>query len=861
MNYSSHAIWTTLQKTGALVAMILMCLSCSKKPETVLLNSGWQFTQATKKEWRDAVVPGTVHQDLLRYKLIPDPTIGTNEKEIQWVENEDWIYQTQFEVSSSQLSRGDALLTFEGLDTYADVYLNDSLILRSDNMFVGYSLSVHDYLKKGTNHLRLYFHSPITFVMPQYEANGFEYPADNDHSEKHLSVYSRKAPYHFGWDWGLRMVTSGIWRPVSLTYYDVARIADFHVNQLAVDEKIATISNEITIHSLKNTWANVTVKATRNEQEIVASRPVRLVKGENKVTLPMEIRDPERWMPNGWGTPALYDFTASVSVLTQKVASQTERIGLRTIEVITEEDSNGESFYFKVNGKPMYAKGVNYIPTDLLLPRVTDSIYHRTFEDIQASNMNMVRVWGGGVYEDNRFYNEADEHGILVWQDFMFACTPYPTDSAFLSKVSAEADYNIRRLRNHACMAMWCGNNEILEALTYWGLQNTYHYSDSIMQGFTKGYNRLFRGLLPAKVMELDSNKYYVHGSPYVANWGKPELFAIRDVHDWGVWHGRMPFEAFEERKNRFSSEFGFQSFPEMKTIATFATPADYQLESEVMKVHQKSYIGNTAIRQYMEMYYQVPEKFEDFVYVGLVMQGMGMRMGFDAQRRNRPYCMGTVYWQLNDCWPVVSWSSIDFYGNWKALQYQAQRAFASPALSFKDNAGTLQCYVLTDTLMNMEAKCRFRLISFEGQVLSEEMINIPIPANASSLFAEYPVESLIKEDQKRNCCLEAVVTDLGGKELTRRLFFFCKPKEMQLPVPTIAKELTCEDGKYTLKLKSDKLVKDLFVEIPVQGARFSDNFFDLLPGEEKEVIITSPQLSASKKEQVTLHHLRQTYK
>ncbi|HEY5570932.1 MAG TPA: glycoside hydrolase family 2 protein, partial [Bacteroidales bacterium] len=471
------------------------------------------------------------------------------------------------------------------------------------------------------------------------------------------------------------------------------------------------------------------------------------------------------------------------------------------------------------------------------------------------------RVWGGGVYEDNRFYNEADEHGILVWQDFMFACSPYPTDSAFLSKVSAEADYNIRRLRNHASLAMWCGNNEILEALTYWGLQGTYHYSDSVMQGFLKGYNRLFRGLLPAKVMELDSNKYYVHGSPYVASWGRPDLFAIRDVHDWGVWHGRMPFEAFEQRKNRFSSEFGFQSFPEMKTIATFATPADYELESEVMKVHQKSYIGNTAIRQYMEMYYQVPEKFEDFVYVGLVMQGMGMRMGFDAQRRNRPYCMGTVYWQLNDCWPVVSWSSIDYYGNWKALQYQAQRAFASPALSFKDNAGTLQCYVLTDNLQNTETKCRFRLISFDGKVLNEETIRLSIPANASTLFAEYPMESLIREDQKKNSCLEVVVTDLNGKELTRRLFFFCKPKEMELPVPAISKELKYEDGKYTLKLKSDKLVKDLFIEIPVQGARFSDNFFDLLPGEEKEVIITSPQLSASKKVNVTLHHLRETYK
>ena len=271
--------------------------------------------------------------------------------------------------------------------------------------------------------------------------------------------------------------------------------------------------------------------------------------------------------------------------------------------------------------------------------------------------MNMVRIWGGGTYENNLFYDLADENGILVWQDFMFACTPYPSDPTFLKRVEAEAVYNIRRLRNHASLAMWCGNNEILEALKYWGFEKK--FTPEVYQGLMHGYDKLFRELLPSMVKEFDSDRFYVHSSPYLANWGRPESWGIGDSHNWGVWYGKKPFESLDTDLPRFMSEFGFQSFPEMKTIAAFAAPEDYQIESEVMNAHQKSSIGNSLIRTYMERDYIIPESFEDFVYVGLVLQGQGMRHGLEAHRRNRPYCMGTLYWQLNDSWPVVSLSLI----------------------------------------------------------------------------------------------------------------------------------------------------------------------------------------------------------
>lgn len=829
-----------------------------------LLNEDWSFAQSGTDKWLPATVPGTVHQDLIRHQLLPNPFYGTNEEKIQWVENEDWEYRTHFTVTDEQLSRDGAMLTFEGLDTYADVYLNGSLLLKSDNMFVGYTVPVKPVLRKGENKLHIYFHSPIRQTLPQWASNGFDYPADNDHHEKRLSIFTRKAPYSYGWDWGIRMVTSGVWRPVSLRFYDIATIDDYRVKQLTLTDALARLSNDLEINSISPKEQSAEVAITyslEGGKETTIRREVMLQPGINRVTMPTEVQNPVRWMPNGWGKPTLYDFSATVTCAGKVIAARHHRIGLRTVRLVNEKDKDGESFYFEVNGIPMFAKGANYIPHDALLPNITTERYQTLFQDIKEANMNIVRVWGGGTYEDDRFYDLADENGILVWQDFMFGCTSYPGDPAFLKRVEAEADYNIKRLRNHACLAMWCGNNEILEGLKYWGWNKK--YTPDVYNGMFTDYDKLFKELLPARVSALDEGRFYVHSSPYFANWGRPESWGIGDSHNWGVWYGKKPFESLDTELPRFMSEFGFQSFPEMKTIATFAAPEDYQIESEVMNGHQKSSIGNALIKTYMERDYILPEKFEDFVYIGLVLQGHGMRHGFEAHRRNRPYCMGTMYWQLNDSWPVVSWSGIDYYGNWKALHYQAKRAFAPLLVNPLQEGDSLSVYLLSDQLESQEQLAlEMRLVDFSGKTMKREILKqVVAPANSSVRVYQQSVASWVTPEQRKECFLLLTLKDKSGSVLTEEPYFFHKTKDLNLPQTKVSYKVKQMDGTFEVTLSSKGLAKDVFIEIPVQGARFSDNFFDLLPGQSKKIRISSPSLKKEDKTVLTVKHIRDTYK
>lgn len=850
-----------------LLYTLMACLSlwnvrANDTSEIVLLNQGWMFSQSGTDKWMTATVPGTVHQDLLAHQLLPNPFFGTNEQKIQWVENEDWEYKTTFTVTEEQLSRGAASLVFEGLDTYANVYLNGALLLKADNMFLGYSIPVKEVLHKGENRLHIFFRSPIKETLPQWASNGFDYPADNDHLDKKLSIFTRKAPYSYGWDWGIRMVTSGIWRPAYLRFYDVATIDDYHVKQLSLTDQRAEVSNELEINSIlsEQTEAEVVVSySLKNGEPVTKKKTVTLNPGINKIKIPVEVENPVRWMPNGWGEPTLYDFTAQVVCQGKTIASDHHRIGLRTVRLVNEKDEHGESYFFEVNGIPMFAKGANFIPNDILLPTMTDERYATLFRDIKEANMNVIRVWGGGTYEDNRFYDLADENGILIWQDFMFGCTTYPADPTFLKRVSDEVDYNIKRLRNHACLAMWCGNNEILEGLKYWGWQS--RYTPEVYEEFYRNYDKLFRGLLPAKVKEWDEGRSYIHTSPYFSSWGRPDSWNIGDSHNWGIWYGKKTFESSDTEIGRFQSEFGFESFPEMKTIATFASPEDYEIESEVMTAHQKSTQGNALIRTYMERDFIVPEKFEDFVYVGLVLHGQGMRYCFEAHRRNRPYCMGTLYWQLNDSWPVVSWSSIDYYGNWKALHYQAKRAFAPLIINPIHENGNLNVYLLSDKLEDSsDMTLDMRLMDFKGKKLLQKSAKVEVAANTSAKVFGCALDEWADEVQRKECYLLLSLKDRQGKEITRDIHYFLPTKDLNLPQTTVNSKLKVQDGRCEVTLSASKLAKDIFVQIPYQGARFTDNFFDLLPGETRKIVITSPEIKKGTTPEITIKHIRETY-
>lgn len=853
--------------TKKLLYLFISCLylltaRAGDTSERIRLDHGWMFSQAGSGKWMTATVPGTVHQDLLAHQLIPNPFWATNEQLVQWVENEDWEYKTVFSVTPEQLARDGAMLTFEGLDTYADVYLNGALLLKADNMFVGYDVPVKDVLREGENRLYIRFRSPIKETLPQWVTNGFDYPADNDHAEKRLSVFTRKAPYSYGWDWGIRMVTCGIWRPVTLRFYDVAVIGDFHVKQRSLTDRQAELTNEIELTNASYGSKDLLIKAIASYKGTTcaeAEQTTVLNPGTNRYDIPLTIDKPVRWMPNGWGEPALYDFTVLVMHKGDTIASAHHRIGLRTVRLVNEKDEHGESYYFEVNGIPMFAKGANYIPNDILLPSMTDERYVTLFRDIKEAHMNVIRVWGGGTYEDDRFYDLADENGILIWQDFMFGCTIYPADPVFLKRVADEADYNIRRLRNHACLAMWCGNNEVLEGLKFWGWQS--RYAPEVYEQFNRNYDRLFRTLLPAKVKEWDEGRFYIHTSPYFANWGRPDSWNIGDSHNWGIWYGKKPFESVDTEIGRFQSEFGFESFPEMKTIATFADSADYAIDSDVMKAHQKSTMGNDLIRTYMERDFIVPERFEDFVYVGLVLQGQGMRHCFEAHRRNRPYCMGTLYWQLNDSWPVVSWSGIDYYGNWKALHYQARRAFAPVIISTIHEQGNLNVYVVSDRLDDeKDVTLDMTLMDFNGRKVARTSVKASIPANSSNKVYGRQLDGWVGEVQRKNCLLLSVLKDKKGYELARDVHYFLPTKDLNLPRTKVYSRLKVTDGRCELILSSPQLAKDVFVQVPYQGARFTDNFFDLLPGEKRRIIITSPEIKAGTKPAVKITHISEIY-
>lgn len=835
---------------------LMAIAGASAQSQTYVLDKGWEFSQAGSNEWMSARVPGTVHQDLLDHGRLPDPFYGMNEQKVQWVEKEDWLYRTVFTVTADLLKSDAAWLTFEGLDTYADVYLNGSLLLKADNMFVGHKLAVKDVLREGENRLMIRFRSPVEETAPQWDTDGFNYPADNDHSEKRMSVYTRKAPYSYGWDWGIRLATSGIWRPVKLTFCNGAAIDDFFVRQQEVTEQVAKVDNQLEINNVTSTpkEAQVKVVYAYGEQADTLTRTVVLQPGKNSLSMPAWIEKPHLWMPNGWGDPALYTFTATVSVDGKEVASREEAIGLRSIRVVMEDDKDGKSFYFEVNGKPMFAKGSNYIPGDALLPNMTGERYARLFEDIRAANMNMVRVWGGGIYEDDRFYEEADRNGILVWQDFIFACTTYPHDPTFLKRVSEEAVYNMRRLRNHASLAMWCGNNEIYEGMRYWGWKDK--YSPVVWKEMTEGYDVLFRQLLPELVAANDPGRFYMHGSPYEANWGRPESWKIADSHNWGTWYGQKPFESLDTEIPRFMSEYGFQAFPEMKTIRMFASPEDYELESPVMNAHQKASIGNFLIKKTMALYYKVPEKFEDLIYAGLILQGQGMRHGIEAHRRHRPYCMGSLPWQLNDSWPVVSWSSIDYYGNWKAMHYQIRRAFAPVLVDAIKEGNNLSYYIMSDRLTDEELTLNLELMDFNGKVYRKQKVDGLLPANTSKLFYQEPVEQALAGRDSATTFMHMVVKSKKGEVLSDEIYYFAHPKDQLLPKTPLQWQVKQKKGYCEVTVKADKLARDIFIEVPVQGVRFSDNFFDLLPGQKKKVIITSPDGKSLDHLQVTVHQL-----
>ncbi len=815
------------------------------------LSGRWQFRQVGRDDWMPATVPGTVHTDLLANGAIPDPFYRTNERDLQWIDKKDWEYRTTLTIDAGTLAHDHLELCFDGLDTYADVYFNDVLVLQADNMFRRWTADIKPHVKTGENVLRVLLRSPIQEGLKRLATLGYDPPAVVDWSEigglgdKHLSMFVRKAGYHFGWDWGPRFVTSGIWRKLHLRAWSGVRIADLHIVQDSVSPLKAELTAVFEIVSDITGLAVVEIHSP-TDSSVKAKAQIYLGTGLNKAEVKFTIVHPTLWWSNGLGDPHLYEFTGRLAT-SHAGDRRTLRTGLRTLKIVQKPDAGGTSFFVELNGVPVFMKGANHIPNDSFPPRVTRAVYQREVRSAVDTHMNMLRVWGGGLYEDDVFYDLCDENGILIWQDFMFACVMYPGDQAFLDNVRQEAIDNVRRLRGHPCLALWVGNNEIDTAwqndVPGGGWKWKEKYTPEQRDQMWTAYKAIFYDILPQVVAGEDPQRFYWPSSPLAA-WDGHDVVRHADIttpkqsgdiHYWGVWWGEKPFSIYRERIGRFMTEYGFQSFLEFRTIETFARPGDYDIFSEVMKAHQRSYIGNGTIKTYMARDYKVPADFRQFLYVGQVLQAAGIKVAMEAHRARMPYCMGSLFWQINDCWPVASWSSIDYDGRWKALQYMARKSFARELVTSWVEDGVVKIVVVSDRLKGRPATLSLKLMDFQGKVLKLIKRPLMLMGNSSAEVFSSAVAGLLEGAAPEDVLLHA---SLGNdhETLAEDILYFRPVKDLALPAAKPVIKVKDLGGEFAIGLSSPVLVKNLYLNHDQVDGFFSDNYFDLLPRRPKVV-------------------------
>ncbi|WP_431135432.1 glycosyl hydrolase 2 galactose-binding domain-containing protein [Psychroserpens mesophilus] len=794
-------------KYNILIIVLFLITSCQPKhdvPETINLHDNWQFKAVNDSVWIPATVPGNVHSDLLENNHIKNPFIGNNEDGLQWISKTDWEYKTNFLVDKKTLNKQHIELNFEGLDTYASVFLNDSLILESHNAFRTFSIDVKSALKPK-NELRIVFKH--TSVSEDHKKNKLSYQLPEGHR-----IFTRKAQFQYGWDWAPKLNTSGIWRPVSLKAWNSFKIEDIYIQSYQLTNEEANIGVNLRLKNQLKTPLDYFIYVNNQLHQTYEN-----IGFHNTPDFNLTIKNPKRWWPHNLGNPYLYD----IEVVVKNNHTILDRIsikkGLRTIELVTEKDSIGESFYFKVNDVPVYMKGANYIPQNSMQNKVTIAHYEKLLNDVVDANMNMLRVWGGGIYENDIFYDLCDEKGILVWQDFMFACGMYPGDKQFKDNVLQEAIENVKRLRNHASIALWCGNNENSEGWHRWGWQDG--FSESEKEDIWNDYEFIFKKLLPTVIKNTTEVPYW-ESSPKFGR-GNPKYKTEGDAHDWWIWHDGYPFEHLENNVPRFMSEFGFQSFPTYETIQYINQSDALEITSEGFKNHQKHSRGFDLINAYMQRDFPVPHHPEDYVYVSQLLQAYGITRGIEAHRRAKPYNMGTLYWQLNDCWPAVSWSSIDYFGHWKALHYQAKKSFKNILISSEINNTILKTFIINDGLKGITSSLQIKIIDFNGNQLWSSDEQIYASGNSSAIKHELNIDTL-GIDKKG-------ILIISKFSNSTSFFYLAKPKDLKLKKAPITQKITKTKNGFQITLKSTTLQKNVFLYTVLKG-HFSDNYFDLLP-------------------------------
>jgi len=818
-----------------------VCMDAS----TYVLNSGWEFQRVSKdvSRWHPAVVPGCIQTDLLRIGDIEDPYFRMNERDIQWIDKEDWRYRTAFDVPEEILSKANIFITFYGLDTFADVTLNGTKIISADNMFRVWRADVKSLLKEKGNELEVYFHSTTRRGVELADSSPYWFQAANDLSQigglfdRKISMHIRKAPYHFGWDWGPRILTMGVWKPVSLEGWDDARIETVHYVTESVESRKASLKVEVNVMTDKDIAdARLVVK---DSDKVYLDMPVKLEKGMNVIKTGMTVKNPRLWWCNGMGEQNLYDFTTEVVAEGRVLTSKTERTGIRTIRLEQEKDQWGRSFRFILNGVPVYAKGVNVIPFDNILTNVTPETYRRHLEPAAEANMNMVRVWGGGIYESDDFYSQCDSLGIMVWQDFIFACTMYPSQGQLLETMKEEFEDNIERIRNHPSLALWCGSNELEYSWASKSLRR--NNSPERMKEIWQMYldqNEAIKSALDSLCPEI----CYQPSSPF-RGYGKNKSPYEGDYHTWSVLGGSQPITYFEKRDARFFSEYGYESFDYYESLSEYAPrKEDQSIYSDVMLWHQRQ--GYNAVRangniiRYIGDNYPMPQTFKDTLYASQVLQADAIKLAIEAHRRNKGFCWGSLYWQLNNCWPVSSDSSIDYGGNWKALHYTVKKGFENTLVSGYIHGDTLDVYLVNDHLRPEKGSLKVEVKTMDGKLVSSCQTKAGVPANSSKMLLRMSVGEMLKGVSGQDAYVRFIYEDDQRNRYTN-LRFFANQKDVNFLRPDVEFEVA-DMGEYKeVTVVSDVFARAVYLSVENSGLlHFSDNFFDLHPGEPYKVTV-----------------------
>ena len=822
--------------------------------KTIELSGPWTLRNRNGNWNLPAQLPGDTHTALLADGKIPDPFYGTNELALQTLHREDWIYEREFTVAPALLKEESVYLELDDVDTMARIFLNGKLAASLENAFLRHRVEAKHLLHAGTNTIRIEIASPEKAA--EAEAKKIAYPIPhviNPVQSNHRNLL-RKVQCHSGWDWGPCLMVSGV-ESVRLVAVSIARIESLQVIQ--AHPKIGgpvTLTVHCEVHSPTGGETDFSIAIDGQTK----SAKIRLQPGLNTLSHRVDIAKPRLWWPNGHGDQPLYPLTVRVGE-----ATETHRIGLRTIAIVNREDKDGLSLEFVVNGRAIFAKGANWIPADALPQRVTRAVLDDLLTSAAEAHMNMIRVWGGGRYESDDFYDLCDEKGLLVWQDFMFSCALYPATPAFLENVRQEVRWQVKRLRHRACLALWCGNNENVGALKW------FNESKANRDRYLVDYDRLNEGVIGAAVRELDPAHLFWPSSPcggvndYSDCWHDDRR---GDMHFWSVWHEGKPFEAYLDVKPRFCSEFGYQSFPSLSSIRTYATPDQWNVSAPVMEHHQRNPGGNARITENMTRYFRFPSGFENFVYLSQVQQGLAIRTAIEHFRRLRPICMGALYWQLNDMWPVASWSSLEYGGKWKALHYMAKRFYAPLLVSaVRTKEGAIEVWADNDTAKPVAAQVRVRVLDFAGKTLKTVRFPAKLSADTSSRLRSFSLKELLGPKTNIESVFLTIDLDAGGTTVRNELFL-TEYKKCALSKAKIAVEIRAEkDGALRVDLQTDAPAFFVTLDAGLIRGTFNDNVLTLLPGEPRTLRFDPKSAPGARtlaafRRTLKVYHLRGTY-